>query len=240
MASFIPDKMLLELEQIEQDATIELFDLDLSRVGGGKYYFHNGLNERYENIKWQGFTYEAFPCQMDGITMKASGASNRPTFVCSNLMGIVTGLVSKYKEMVGGELIKREVYAKFLDKENFKDNVNPYADPTQEHVTIYTIERLTKMDIENASFELSLPLEAEGALVPGRIITCDSCAWEYRGEGCGYNGNRFFDRFGNPVGSRAEDECGKRESDCNKRFRPNGENKSIPISMFPSANKIGG
>lgn len=239
MAGNLPNLMDLEYDKLEQEATLSLFDVDLRSIGGTVYRFHSGLNKKYENVKWQGFVYEAFPSSLEGVDRTAQGASNRPTFVLSNLTGVITGLVEDYEELVGATVIQREVYAKFLDKENFQGNVNPYADPNQEFVSLFLVQRLTKLDDEFASFELCLPVEAEGAMIPSTTILCDSCNWQYRGEGCRYSGNRYFDRFGRPVGSRDLDECGKRESDCNVRFRPNNENISIPIRMFPSAKTTG-
>lgn len=234
----VPTKMLLELSKLEQTATIQLFDVDLSPLGGTTYRFHNGLNENYENVIWQGFEYQGFPTKVDGIKRTSEGASNRPTFVLSNLTGIVTGLFVQYEELCGAIVYMREVYARFLDAHNFIDGKNPDADPNQEYVVIYEIQKVNSISTKNtASFELSLPIEANNAIAPKNIITCTSCQWRYRKEGCDYNGSAYFDRFGNPVGSPAEDECGKREFDCKLRF---GQDASIPIRLFPSANKVSG
>lgn len=234
--STIPNKMNLELEKLEQSAMIRLFDVDLTGMGGPLSRFHSGLNEKMEPVIWQGYVYSGFPAKMDGIKRTAQGASNRPTLTLSNVTGIVTGLFSQYNELVGGIVYVRDVYAKFLDKENFIDNINPDEDKNQEYVSYYKIQKPNSINAQSATFELSLPMEADNKLIPANIITCTSCQWRYRRKGCGYDGNAYFDRFGNPVGSIEEDECGKRETDCNLRF---GAGNSIPIRIFPSADKVG-
>ncbi len=232
----VPDKMLLEMEKLEQTAMIQLFDVDLRKLGGTIYRFHNGLNENMANVFWQGYEYQGFPCKVDGVKRTSQGSSNRPTLVLSNLTGIITGLFVNYGELVGGIVYVREVYAKFLDAANFVGGVNPDADPNQEYLTMYEIQKPNSIGRQTASFELSLPVEANNAIIPKNVITCTSCQWQYRAEGCDYSGLAYFDRFGNPVGSPSLDECGKREFDCKLRF---GQNSAIPIRIFPSANKVG-
>lgn len=232
----VPDKMILEMEKLEQSASIQLFDVDLRGLGGTIYRFHNGLNENMKNVFWQGYEYQGFPTKIDGIKRSSQGASNRPTLVLSNITGLVTGLFVAYEEMTGAKVYVREVFARFLDAVNFRDGKNPDADPSQEYITIYEIQKANSISRKYASFELSLPVEADNALIPKNVITCTSCQWQYRKEGCDYSGSAYFDRFGNPVGSIDEDDCGKLETDCKLRF---GQDSSIPIRIFPSANKVG-
>lgn len=231
----VPDKMVLELEKLEQTAMIRLFDIDMTELGGTIYRFHNGLNENDKNVTWQGYEYQGFPSKIDGIKRSSQGASNRPTLTLSNITGIVRGLYVKYKEMAGATVYVRDVYAKFLDASNFKDGINPNEDLDQEYVTIYEIQGVNSIGKQYATFELSLPVEADNALIPKNVITCTACQWRYRKEGCDYSGNNYFDRYGNPVSSIDEDVCGKLERDCKLRF---GDG-AIPIRIFPSANKVG-
>lgn len=232
----MPLKMVIEAENLEQTALIRLIEVDMTMLGGTKHYMHNGLNELDGSVVWQGIEYEGFPAKIDGIQRSSEGASNRPTLVLSNITGIITGLFVNYKELVGAKVTVKDVYAKFLDAVNFKGGVNKNADPSQEYITIYEVQKVNSMTRKIATFELSLPVEAQNTYIPKNVITCNNCQWRYRDEGCGYTGDRYFDRHGKPVGSRSEDECGKLESDCILRF---GSDR-IPIRIFPSAKLVQG
>lgn len=232
----VPNKMLLESEKLEQSAKIRLVEVDLTSLGGTIYRFHGGMNEKFETVKWQGFDYEPFPTKIDGVQRKAKGASNRPTLALSNVTGIVTGMFQQYQELVGARIVVRDVYAKFLDPENFASGENPNYDPMQEYVSLYEIQKPASIDRQFASFELSMPIEADKAVIPPNIITTNTCQWIYRGEGCRYSGNKYFNRKDEPVTSMGEDVCGKRENSCKIRF---GDDVSIPIRIFPSCDKVG-
>lgn len=236
MINNVPEKMLLESERLEQGAKIRLFEVDLRMFGGVIRRFHSGLNENMEPVVWQGYLYEGFPTKIDGIQRSSKGASNRPTLVLANVTGVVTGLFHSSRELVGAKVTVRDVYAKHLDPENFKGGVNPDYDPNQEYVSFYEIQKPGTINHEYGSFELSLPMEANKALIPAHIITTNTCQWIYRGEGCRYNGSRMFNRKDEPVTDISDDVCGKRESSCNARF---GDDVSIPIRLFPSCNKVG-
>lgn len=236
MINNVPDGMLLESEKLEQSAKIRLIEVDLRQFGGVIHRFHSGMNEEFKPVVWQGFVYEPFPTKIDGIQRSVKGASNRPTIVLSNVTGIITGLFNSSRELVGARVIVRDVYAKHLDPENFKGGVNPDYDPNQEYVSFYEIQKPGTVNHEYGSFELSLPMEADKALIPGHIITTSTCQWMYRGEGCRYSGNKMFNRKDEPVNDINQDVCGKRESSCKLRF---GEDNSIPIRLFPSCDKVG-
>ncbi|OUK97360.1 hypothetical protein BZL69_08985 [Escherichia coli] len=63
--------------------------------------------------------------------MNGKGTSTRPTLTVSNLYGMVTGMVEDMQSLVGGTVVRRKVYARFLDAVNFV-NGNRDADPEQE------------------------------------------------------------------------------------------------------------
>lgn len=41
---------------------------------------------------------------------------------------------------------------------------------------------------DQVQYELSTPIDADKAVIPGRTILADVCQWQYRGDGCGYSG----------------------------------------------------
>ena len=166
--------------------------------------------------------------------MTAQGAGNRPTLRVSNTLGFVTGAAEQYNQLAGVEVVRRLTYAKFLDAANFTAG-NPQADPNQEIVCRYVIERLSEMTAERAVLELATPAEADGAIVPARMMLANTCVWQYRGEGCGYTGRAVADKFDMPTSDPKKDVCSGTLTGCRARF---GATAALPFGGFPSADKV--
>lgn len=232
----ISSNTLLELSHIEQDAIIELFDVDLTDIVGEKtlFRFHNGLNELRQGIIWQGNVYEPYPIQAQGFEKNGQGTSNRPTLTVANISGLITALSQDYEDLLGAIVTRHQVMLKFLDSGNFKIE-NPAADSTQEVISQYVIERLTSLNAETATFELALPCESDGALIPARVIIAHTCAWQYRSSECGYTGGAVADEFDLPTTDLVKDKCSRCLKGCKIRF---GEHSVLPFGGFPSAAKL--
>ncbi|QPX74985.1 putative tail protein [Serratia phage vB_SmaS_Opt-169] len=226
--------MRIESDSLEQTASVILFEVDLTPIGGDVHRFHGGLNQLAGAVKWQGITYDPFVTNIEGISFTNQGPSGRPIFTVANITGIITGMVIQYNELVGAIVYVREVYAKFLDADNFV-NGNENADPNQQYISMYEIEKLNQLDEDFASFELCLPSESDNAYIPVQVIMSENCQFEYRGEGCRYAGSAYFDDKDNPVTSIDQDRCGKRLNSCKLRF---GENNSLPARIYPSCSKV--
>ncbi len=106
--------------------------------------------------------------------MNGKGASARPTLKVSNLYGMVTGMAEDLQSLVGGTVVRRKVYARFLDAVNFV-NGNSDADPEQEVISRWRIEQCSELSAVSASFVLSTPTETDGAVFPGRIMLANTC-----------------------------------------------------------------
>lgn len=232
----IAEKTLLELHHIEQDAIIELFDVDLTAIIGEKtvFRFHNGLNEMRQALTWQGNVYEPYPIQAQGFEKNGQGTSNRPTLTVANISGMITALAQDYEDLLGAIVTRHQVLLKFLDSSNFKGG-NQAADSTQEVISNYVIERLTSLNAETATFELALPCESDGALIPARVIIAHTCAWQYRSSECGYTGVAVADEFDKPTSDLNKDKCSRCLQGCKLRF---GQHGILPFGGFPSAAKL--
>ncbi|MGC9892650.1 phage minor tail protein L, partial [Escherichia coli] len=90
-----------------------------TEVGGERYFFCNEQNEKGEPVTWQGRQYQPYPIQGSGFELNGKGTSTRPTLTVSNLYGMVTGMVEDMQSLVGGTVVRRKVYARFLDAVNF-------------------------------------------------------------------------------------------------------------------------
>ncbi|EHF9644628.1 TPA: phage minor tail protein L [Salmonella enterica subsp. enterica] len=227
----IPQSTLNEITKTEQPAKVELWEFDLTTIGGERYFFCNEPNEKGEPVTWQGRQYKLYPVQAQDFEMNGKGPAARPTLVVSNLFGLVTGMVDDLQSLVGARVVRRLVYARFLDAVNFSQG-NPDADPEQEAVAHYFIEQLSQLTAVTATFVLASPVETEGALFPGRIMLADTCPWEYRSDECGYTGPAVADEFDKPTSDPVKDICSHGARGCVLR------NNILNFGGFLSINKL--
>ncbi len=165
----IRQETLNECTRAEQSASVVLWEIDLTEVGGERYFFCNEQNEKGEPVTWQGRQYQPYPIQGSGFELNGKGTSTRPTLTVSNLYGMVTGMAEDLQSLVGGTVVRRKVYARFLDAVNFV-NGNSYADPEQEVISRWRIEQCSELSAVSASFVLSTPTETDGAVF--RDVSC--------------------------------------------------------------------
>ena len=165
----IRQETLNECTRAEQSASVVLWEIDLTEVGGERYFFCNEQNEKGEPVTWQGRQYQPYPIQGSGFELNGKGTSTRPTLTVSNLYGMVTGMAEDLQSLVGGTVVRRKVYARFLDAVNFV-NGNSDADPEQEVISRWRIEQCSELSAVSASFVLSTPTETDGAVFPG--VSC--------------------------------------------------------------------
>lgn len=227
----IRQETLNECTRAEQSASVVLWEIDLTEVGGERYFFCNEQNEKGEPVTWQGRQYQPYPIQGSGFELNGKGTSTRPTLTVSNLYGMVTGMAEDMQSLVGGTVVRRKVYARFLDAVNFV-NGNSDADPEQEVISRWRIEQCSELSAVSASFVLSTPTETDGAVFPGRIMLANTCTWTYRGDECGYSGPAVADEYDQPTSDITKDKCSKCLSGC--KFRNNVGN----FGGFLSINKL--
>ncbi|EBB4441380.1 phage minor tail protein L, partial [Salmonella enterica] len=87
----IPLSTLTEITRTEQSAQVVLWEIDLTGIGGDRYFFCNEANEKGEAVTWQGRKYDVYPIEGSGFEMNGKGAAARPSLKVSNLYGMVTG-----------------------------------------------------------------------------------------------------------------------------------------------------
>ncbi|MGK4071447.1 phage minor tail protein L [Escherichia coli] len=85
----IRQETLNECTRAEQSASVVLWEIDLTEVGGERYFFCNEQNEKGEPVTWQGRQYQPYPIQGSGFELNGKGTSTRPTLTVSNLYGMV-------------------------------------------------------------------------------------------------------------------------------------------------------
>ncbi|MCW9731897.1 phage minor tail protein L [Avibacterium sp. 20-15] len=237
MPQQVPIQMKLELSKLEQNAMIELFEVDLRNLkdkdgmNGELFRFYAGTNEMMQPIIWQGHTYEAFGVKASGFSMSGQGPSNRPELTLANINGFITGLVQRFDQCLGGIVRRRQVYMQYLDAVNFADG-NKQADPSQEVLSYFVIEQLSTLKRDVAVFTLALPTETDNALISARTITVQ-CGWLYRSAECGYTGPPVADEKDQRTRDKNKDKCSGLISGC--KLRNNLRN----YGGFVSVDKLG-
>jgi lambda family phage minor tail protein L len=216
-----------ELQSAAPSAIIELFQLQLNVAQHGvneTHYFHSGSNLNANGqIVWAGQTYLRWPIEASGYEYNGQGQLPRPTLRIANVMGgTITALIKTLPNGLEGAKVSRiRTLARYLDAVNFPGGVNPLGtpDPTAEFPReVFYIDRKATENIEVVEFEMCAAFDLAGVRAPKRQCISNICQWAYRGPECGYVGNAYFDANDNPVGTLAQDVCGKRLSSCEARF----------------------
>jgi len=227
MSSQSHNSALLDLEP---DTLIELYELDLGEQDG-LYRFHPGKNNlknimlRDKNGVLQ--TYFPIPIEASGFESRGDGQLPRPKMIIANPQGVITDAIKRRSDLVGNTVIRKRIFLKFLDNENFPNNFNPFAIPDPESRfddDIFSINRKINENKYYIEFELVSPLELEDVKIPARNMIANYCGWQYRGAGCLY-GKR--DDFDNQSISMAD---GTSVSPSTFFENDNGLNLGIPVA----------
>lgn len=231
----LPGSLNKEIQSLDMDAAVELFEIDLSAHGQDNLFFHAGRNELSGDVVWQGVTYVAWPIDATGFKMSTQGAQGRPTLSVANIGGAVSGLNADFNDMIGCKLIRHRTTLRYLDAVNFEGGVNPTADATAEFpLEMYYIDRKSREDAVVTEYELATLIDLENITLPRRTVIRNVCTWRYRSGECSYSGPAKADVNDNLVGTpnySGSDRCGKRLKSCKIRFGANGV---LPFSGFPA------
>lgn len=226
--------LIADVHTLEPGTYIEMFILDASTAipSGTISRFHSGTNQLSQPLRWQGNLYSPFPIEASGFEITGAGTLPRPTLRLSNIEGLLGALSDANNDMVGARLTRKRTLLKYIDAENFASGVNPTADPNYEWMDSWEIQRKISQDKTSIEFELSSPLDAEGTMLPGRIIA-QTCTWKiYRGTECAYVGAAMFTLNDVPTNDPALDRCSRRLGSCQIR------NHSPNFGGFPSVGTI--
>lgn len=187
-------KIAAEVQSLAPSARIELFTVDLTSLGDTVYRFHAGTNSLYQPVKFQGLTYDPWPCEASGFDLTTNGQLPRPKLTLANVTGALSALAIAFSDCVGAKVTRMVTLAKFLDASNFPDGYNPSADPNAYFpVDVYTIDRKSLETKEVVEFELTAACDVVGVKLPKRQIIQNLCGWQYRGAECGYTGGPVAD-----------------------------------------------
>ena len=210
MAEEGKNKVARSLLDLQPTALLELFRIYPDRVNKPNQWlgFHGG-SIYSECIIWQGSKYLPLAMESEGFDILGDGKLARPKVRVANQNNIITQLLQVHKDFKNASFIRKRVSVKFIDDENFEGG-NPFgeADPKAELTDeTWLMGRKTQESRLFVEFELNSPLDLESSSVNPRSIVSKFCPWQYRGEGCRYeglpiersDGEKFQDLGGNGV-----------------------------------------
>jgi len=191
MAAEGQNKAASSLLDLQPTAVLELFRVYPDRINKPTLFmgFHGG-SIFDKAIKWQGVQYIPLAIESEGFNVLGDGKMARPKIRVANKNNIITNLLQNYKDLIQAKIIRKKVQVKFLDDDNF-DGGNPFgvADSKAELLSEeWIMGRKTQESKIFVEFELNSPLDLESFSVNARGIQARFCYWQYRGEGCRYEG----------------------------------------------------
>lgn len=120
-----------DVQKLEPGSVIDLFDVDLTSVGGELIHLHPGKNNLLTDIVWNGVTYTAFPIVAEGFEATGNGRMPRPVVKVANVTGLISAALRDFDDMIGCKVTRRRTLAKYLDAVNFPARRNLLAYTSQ-------------------------------------------------------------------------------------------------------------
>lgn len=235
----------LDVQKLEPGQRVRLVEVDCSDFGGPVLLFHNynveytqaellaasaaGTELTAKPIVWQGKSYSCWPYSIEGITIDGTGAPSTPTLTVANVDASISALCLVLNDLAQAKVTIHITFQHYLDGQ-------PGADPTQEFVQVWYIDRKMQEDNVSIQWGLSNPADTSGKLIPARQIH-SICYWmlqgQYRGADCGYTGTNYFDVDGNVVTDPNKDRCsGLLSTGCKPR---QGATNPLSFGGFPAS-----
>lgn len=224
-----------EAQALAPDAMVHLYELDTSRYGGPIYTWTPGPIGN-ASVVFGGVTYTPVPLQIEGMAMDGQGPVPRPKVTIPNVSGFASQLMASSGDLLGCKVTRKRTFRKFLDGQPGADSTAVFGPD------IWYVDRVAARGPDLVTFELAAAMDIVGKMMPGRQVIRDSCTHIYRtfrsggfvAGTCPYAGSSYFKADGTVTAQPAEDVCGKRLSDCRKRF-PSG---ALPTRAFPGATQV--
>lgn len=215
---------------------IELFEVDLNPIGVAEIH---RFTPHQQILTFDGNAYQPIEVRAEDFEWSGTGPLPQPTIMMGNINLVFSSLVREHNDLVGAKVTRIRTFRQFLD-----DGSSP--DPEAKMpIDVYTIDAKEEQTKFMVKFRLKAAMDQQGRALPGRQIVRDACLHRYRvwngstfdytKATCPYADATYFTEQGNPVSDPALDRCGKRLSDCEKRF---GVTVSLPIRSFPGVARL--
>lgn len=231
------DLIHVEASQLNQDAIVEMFEIDLTKLGLGVFRF-SSTSSNGVAVKFNGEEYPPAPIEASGFQWDGVGTMPRPRLKIAAKDLYFLNMVVNADDLVGQPVKRIQTFAKYLDTGSTPNTGAAFPDEN------FVIERKASQSRHLLEFELSTELDQQGIQIPRLKVMRDTCVHRYRywngtrfvysEASCPYAGSKYFKNNGEPTTDPAQDFCGKRISDCKLRF---GENAVLPRLAFPGVDR---
>ncbi len=207
MAQGISNATAQAILALEPTALLEFFQIYYNFAEDEEEFIpiHGGSNGINGTIFWQGVEYLPFPVETTDWEVKADQTLPRPKLTISNQNLLVSLLLRKYGDLNGAKVVRKRVYARFLDATNFPNDSNPFGTPNPNAGfpdEVFYVSHKVSENRMTVELELVSPIELENVKIPNRKIQSQYCSWIYRGYGCGYDGPPAADEYDNKIISK--------------------------------------
>jgi lambda family phage minor tail protein L len=177
--------------ELEPSAILEFYEMYFD-VDQEPFRFHSGTNGLTKDIIWSGKKYFASAIEVEGFEANILGRLPRPKVTVANTDSILSNILRDYSDFRNGKFVRIRVFLKNIDNENFDENQNPFGTPNPLSYISKEKYIVSQKLIENKvllQFELISPFDLESLETATRAIYGRYCYWQYRGTGCGYQGD---------------------------------------------------
>lgn len=232
------DIIATDIQRLEQDVIVSMFEIDASKFGEGVLRFSNTSVDG-ASIKFSGYEYVPLPIEAEGFSWDSGGTLPRPTLTLAAHDLSFLSLVINSDDLVGCPVKRIRTYRKYLDDGSSPD---PLVMFPPDH---YVIERKSLQKRTHLKFELSAAMDQQGKMIPARQVLRDACThkfrywsnwqWNYDGVTCPYTGEDMYEKNGQKTTDPAKARCGKRISDCKLHF---GAKAVLPFYGYPGVGRI--
>lgn len=223
--------VLADLLALDAQALVEMFEFDPTNIGRPSseiLRWHPGTQIDREPIIWRGQTYTPYPVEATGFEQSAVGKLPRPMLRASNIGGELAQFLRLMQGGLGAKVTRRRTLGKYLDAVNFVGG-NPDADRDAAFEDeVFYLARKTAENSIFIEFELAVPFDVRGIMLPRRQVMAGTCQWVYRSAYCSYAGPPVLN---DPL-FPGLDRCSKTLTACKLRF---GQNGVLRTSAFPSS-----
>lgn len=238
-------KIKEDVQQPNVGQIIVLYELDTTTIGGSDVFrFTENTTISGSSrvaVKFQGQTW--FPLDITSDGWDVSGKGKLPTpKVRVNIQEttLLTGIINM-EDLLGAKLERKRTFRKYLDDGAEADTQAEFDPDT------FIIQRKSAQNKYYVEFELATYMDFQGKNIPGRVVLRDTCthayriykdgSFDYTNATCPYTDANYYKRNGDSTVDPAEDNCGKRLSDCRLRF---GDAAELPTRAFPGAGRTRG
>jgi lambda family phage minor tail protein L len=152
--SDLPDTHVAGAFELETDAMVDLFKIQLNQTAGSTILC---ITDK-QQVTWQGMTFEALACNLTGVGVNTNGQWMRPKFTVANPDGLFSAFVAQGK--MDGAIITRYRVA----KPDVDMNVGRFA------MNVWRQSKTLNMAKMLVTFELRSPLDGPMFKLPARAF----------------------------------------------------------------------